>query len=109
MAATGRAPPLLPATAGPLAPYAAVAPSAAPPRASTAADATTTGEQPSGGGCDGAVAGAASSHPPLFLDFSYGDCGVGRKRQREADAAAMEPQLFLLQPQVLPLATRLAG
>ncbi|XP_062200220.1 probable BOI-related E3 ubiquitin-protein ligase 3 isoform X2 [Phragmites australis] len=34
----------------------------------------------------------------LFLDFSHGDCGGGRKRQREAEAA-MSPQLFSMQPQ----------
>ncbi|KAL6906368.1 hypothetical protein ACP4OV_003969 [Aristida adscensionis] len=45
----------------------------------------------------------APVHPsPLFLEFSYGDCGGGRKRQREDDAAAMAAmaaQQFSLQPQ----------
>ncbi|CAN6300092.1 unnamed protein product [Urochloa humidicola] len=45
---------------------------------------------------------APQQGPPLFLDFAHGDCGVGRKRQREAaDAAApsLSPHLFSLQPQ----------
>ncbi|CAL4923890.1 unnamed protein product [Urochloa decumbens] len=44
---------------------------------------------------------ALQQAPPLFLDFAHGDCGAGRKRQREADAAApsMSPHLFSLQPQ----------
>ncbi|CAN6294230.1 unnamed protein product [Urochloa humidicola] len=45
---------------------------------------------------------APQQGPPLFLDFAHGDCGAGRKRQREADAAlapSMSPHLFSLQPQ----------
>ncbi|PAN48405.1 hypothetical protein PAHAL_9G380100 [Panicum hallii] len=43
---------------------------------------------------------APQQAPPLFLDFSHGDCGAGRKRQREAEAApSMSPHLFSLQPQ----------
>ncbi|KAL6642663.1 hypothetical protein ACP70R_020844 [Stipagrostis hirtigluma subsp. patula] len=52
---------------------------------------------------------APQQHPLLFLDFSHGDCGGGRKRQREADAAAMAPQLFSLQPEAQePKVIRLA-
>ncbi|TVU31645.1 hypothetical protein EJB05_23341 [Eragrostis curvula] len=49
---------------------------------------------------------APHQHPPLFIDFAHGDCGGGRKRQREAEAeAAMSPQFFSLQqPQVISLA-----
>ncbi|TKV94851.1 hypothetical protein SEVIR_9G322900v4 [Setaria viridis] len=44
---------------------------------------------------------APQQAPPLFLDFAHGDCGAGRKRQREAETAApsMSPHLFSLQPQ----------
>nr|CAB3495221.1 unnamed protein product [Digitaria exilis] len=43
---------------------------------------------------------APQQHPPLFLDFSHGDCAAGRKRQREPDAApSMSPQLLSLQSQ----------
>ncbi|XP_066344617.1 BOI-related E3 ubiquitin-protein ligase 1-like isoform X1 [Miscanthus floridulus] len=40
---------------------------------------------------------APQQAPPLFLDFSQGDCGGGRKRQREAES--MSPQFFSLQQQ----------
>ncbi|KXG38894.1 BOI-related E3 ubiquitin-protein ligase 1 isoform X2 [Sorghum bicolor] len=40
---------------------------------------------------------APQQAPPLFLDFSHGDCGGGRKRQREAESVS--PQFFSLQQQ----------